>query len=213
MRCRTAAAVNKRGPHHLVVTNESSRASKIMSRFANKVALVTGAASGIGAAVTQQLIDDDATVVLFDLNAAAVESAATALGDKALAHAGDVTNEDDVKAAVDAAVAKFGKPTAPSTSPAWRRSARSLTARSRTGMRRCPWSWRHLSRDAVLRACHARRRQRRGDRQRLLAQRPRPRTAAVRMPRRRPASRPSQRTRHVHLSRSSAATCAHSHRM
>ncbi|HNP56787.1 MAG TPA: SDR family NAD(P)-dependent oxidoreductase [Gordonia sp. (in: high G+C Gram-positive bacteria)] len=80
-----------------------------MSRFANKVALVTGAASGIGAAVTQQLIDDGATVVLFDLNAAAVESAATALGDKALAHAGDVTNEDDVKAAVDAAVAKFGK--------------------------------------------------------------------------------------------------------
>ena len=54
-----------------------------MSRFANKVALVTGAASGIGAAVTQQLIDDGATVVLFDLNAAAVESAATALGDKA----------------------------------------------------------------------------------------------------------------------------------
>jgi NAD(P)-dependent dehydrogenase (short-subunit alcohol dehydrogenase family) len=80
-----------------------------MSRFANKVALVTGAASGIGAAVTQQLIDDGAAVVLFDLNAAAVESAATALGDKALAHAGDVTNEDDVKAAVDAAVAKFGK--------------------------------------------------------------------------------------------------------
>lgn len=76
-----------------------------------KVALVTGAASGIGEQVARQLAQDGAAVVIADLNvrnAQAVADSIGAQGGKALAVSMDVTSEDAVNAGVEAAVNAFG---------------------------------------------------------------------------------------------------------
>ncbi|WP_042879282.1 3-hydroxybutyrate dehydrogenase [Cupriavidus necator] len=76
-----------------------------------KVALVTGAASGIGEQVARQLAQDGTAVVIADLNmrnAQAVADSIGAQGGKALAVSMDVTSEDAVNAGVEAAVNAFG---------------------------------------------------------------------------------------------------------
>jgi NAD(P)-dependent dehydrogenase (short-subunit alcohol dehydrogenase family) len=80
-----------------------------MSRFMDKVAVVTGGASGIGAAIGAQLALEGASVVLFDLNADGLELAANELGAQVAVCVGDVTNERDVEAAVKLAVDRFGR--------------------------------------------------------------------------------------------------------
>jgi len=80
-------------------------------RFSGKVAVVTGAASGIGLAISQRLATEGARVVLVDLAGTAVEQAAASLiasGAQALAVAADVTSRVDVEQYVQAAVAAFG---------------------------------------------------------------------------------------------------------
>lgn len=67
------------------------------------VALVTGAASGLGNATAQALHDRGAHVVLIDLPASIGEQAACALGPRATFLPADVTSTDDVTAAIDAA--------------------------------------------------------------------------------------------------------------
>jgi 3-hydroxybutyrate dehydrogenase len=76
-----------------------------------KVALVTGAASGIGEQCARQLANDGAAVVIADLNVQAASRVAESIvadGGKAIAVAMDVTNEDVVNAGIDEAVAKLG---------------------------------------------------------------------------------------------------------
>ena len=73
-----------------------------------QVALVTGAAGGIGRAVVDALADAGACVVAFDLDAEGASDAVAALGDRAVAVGGDVTSEGAVAAAFDAAVRTFG---------------------------------------------------------------------------------------------------------
>jgi len=73
-----------------------------------KVALVTGAAGGIGREVVATLASAGAAAVAFDLDAAGAEDAVAALGDSGLAVAGDVTSEEAVAAAFAAAVDAFG---------------------------------------------------------------------------------------------------------
>jgi len=82
-----------------------------VSRFANRVALVTGAAQGIGRAVAARLGGEGARVALLDSNAGGVDAAAAELaarGIEARAWACDVRNANDVERAVAGAVAEFG---------------------------------------------------------------------------------------------------------
>jgi rhamnulose-1-phosphate aldolase/alcohol dehydrogenase len=73
-----------------------------------KVALVTGAAGGIGRAVLDALSGAGAVVVAFDIDGEGAETAVSALGDGGVAVAGDVTSEQDVGRAFGAAVEAFG---------------------------------------------------------------------------------------------------------
>jgi NAD(P)-dependent dehydrogenase (short-subunit alcohol dehydrogenase family) len=76
-------------------------------KIENKVFLVTGAASGLGAATARMFIQRGAHVVLADLNPAGAELAAE-LGERAIFQLTDVTKEADGQRAVDAAQNKFG---------------------------------------------------------------------------------------------------------
>lgn len=75
---------------------------------ANRVALVTGAARGIGFETARCLHDRGASVVLVDLDEQATRDAARAVGQRTLAFAADVTDRDAMQAAVAAAVERFG---------------------------------------------------------------------------------------------------------
>ncbi|MDP9982410.1 rhamnulose-1-phosphate aldolase [Pseudarthrobacter oxydans] len=77
---------------------------------ASRIALVTGAASGIGKAIATRLASDGACVVIADLNLANAQAVAAELGgaDVAIGVQADVTDEAQVAAAVDAAVLAFG---------------------------------------------------------------------------------------------------------
>jgi NAD(P)-dependent dehydrogenase (short-subunit alcohol dehydrogenase family) len=80
--------------------------------FENKVALVTGAASGMGLATAQAFAEAGAAVVLADVNEAQARAAAKQLvdaGHKAIGVRCDVTNEADVRAMVEQTVSTFGR--------------------------------------------------------------------------------------------------------
>ncbi|MBQ0889226.1 bifunctional aldolase/short-chain dehydrogenase [Streptomyces sp. RM72] len=78
--------------------------------LATRVALVTGAGSGIGKAIARRLVDEGACVVVADLNAENAAAVAEELGgdDKAVAVGVDVTSEEQIAAAFEAAVLAFG---------------------------------------------------------------------------------------------------------
>ena len=74
----------------------------------DKVFLVTGAGSGLGAATAEVLVGAGASVVLVDLNEDAGSALAVKLGSKAKFVKADVTREEDGVAAVAVAVSHFG---------------------------------------------------------------------------------------------------------
>jgi NAD(P)-dependent dehydrogenase (short-subunit alcohol dehydrogenase family) len=80
--------------------------------FTGKVALVTGAAAGMGLATAQAFAAAGAAVVLADVSEAAVRAEAeklTTAGHRALAIRCDVSDDADVAAMVDRTVAEFGR--------------------------------------------------------------------------------------------------------
>ncbi len=74
----------------------------------DKVAFITGGASGLGRATAERFISEGAKVVVFDLNEALAKSTAEELGDNAIHAAGDVADEEAVTAAIAKAVDTFG---------------------------------------------------------------------------------------------------------
>jgi rhamnulose-1-phosphate aldolase/alcohol dehydrogenase len=78
--------------------------------LATRVALITGAASGIGKAIATRLASEGACVVIADLDLAKAQAAAAEIGseDVAIGVQADVTDEAQVQASVDAAALAFG---------------------------------------------------------------------------------------------------------
>lgn len=83
-----------------------------MGTLANRVALITGAASGIGLEIARSFSNEGASIVIADLNKEAAEIAAETIrkeGARAIAVACDVTNEAQVQESFQAALAEFGR--------------------------------------------------------------------------------------------------------
>lgn len=77
-------------------------------RLINKIAIVTGAGAGIGAATAELFVNEGAKVVVADFNADAVNEIVSRLGEDAVGCTVDVRDSKQVKAMVDLAVSKFG---------------------------------------------------------------------------------------------------------
>jgi NAD(P)-dependent dehydrogenase (short-subunit alcohol dehydrogenase family) len=80
-----------------------------MGRVQDKVALVTGGASGIGFATAELLAAEGARIVIGDIDRAAGERAAAAIGPRASFHPLDVAREDDWIAVTDTVVRDLGR--------------------------------------------------------------------------------------------------------
>ena len=80
-----------------------------MPDYRGKAAVVTGAASGIGAAIARRLASDGASLCVSDLKQEATDRFAATLGGRVLAVAADVSSEDAVRNLIDRTVAELGR--------------------------------------------------------------------------------------------------------
>ncbi|WP_297756225.1 SDR family NAD(P)-dependent oxidoreductase [Hydrogenophaga sp.] len=79
----------------------------VAPRFRGRVALVTGGAAGMGRAVVDRLVREQARVAVWDINAAALSDVQAAHGDAVQAQAVDVTDDAAVQKAMAALLAHF----------------------------------------------------------------------------------------------------------
>ena len=82
-----------------------------MERFTGRVALVTGAGSGIGRSAAQRLATEGASVFCVDLNAGSVEETVTGIvagGGTAIAHVADISIESQVNTCLEACIDHYG---------------------------------------------------------------------------------------------------------
>lgn len=78
-------------------------------RLSGKTALITGAASGLGAAAVERFSREGCRICLCDIQVEAGTSRAAAMGEHGFFARCDVTREEDLAAAVDATVERFGQ--------------------------------------------------------------------------------------------------------
>lgn len=80
-----------------------------MGRFSGKVALVTGAASGVGRATVRQMVQDGANVSGIDINQEGLEALSEEIGEQFHHIACDISDRETAQNAVEESVAHFGK--------------------------------------------------------------------------------------------------------
>ena len=80
-----------------------------MSRLKDKVAIVTGGASGFGEGMVRRFAEEGAKVVVCDLNARRAEEVAAEIGANAVAVTTDVSQKSEFNEMVDAAMSAFGR--------------------------------------------------------------------------------------------------------
>jgi len=90
----------------VLLTNAKER--NMGERLAGKSALVTGGASGLGAATVERFVVEGCRVCICDIQDDRGEAFAAKFGDKAFYRHCDVTDEEQVASAIDAAVERFG---------------------------------------------------------------------------------------------------------
>lgn len=78
-------------------------------RLEGKVALVTGAGSGIGEAIARRFADDGATVIVVDINDVPAKEVANDIGEAAHAEVADVSDESSVRELIERVVAEHGR--------------------------------------------------------------------------------------------------------
>jgi 3alpha(or 20beta)-hydroxysteroid dehydrogenase len=78
-------------------------------RVEDKVAIITGSAGGIGTAAARRLAEEGALLLLTDADEAGARALSDELGERASAHAHDVTSEDDWQAVVSTALQTHGR--------------------------------------------------------------------------------------------------------
>ncbi|RDK04832.1 L-iditol 2-dehydrogenase [Paraburkholderia lacunae] len=89
----------------------TNRRQAVAARLQDKVAILTGAASGIGEAVARRYLDEGARVVLVDVKPADsfAHELLAAYGDRVLAVSADVTRRDDIERIVASTLGRFGQ--------------------------------------------------------------------------------------------------------
>lgn len=78
-------------------------------RFEGKIAIVTGASTGLGPVMSEMLVNEGAKVIMAARRIELVSAAAAAIGENAVAVQADVSREADVAAMVDVAMERWGQ--------------------------------------------------------------------------------------------------------
>lgn len=110
-------------------------------QFTDKVAIVTGAASGIGKGIARRLAAEGAKVVIADLNEQAAQDTAEELGNDAMGGVVDVADRSTVDAMARPSSTVTGSSTSSSTTPAGTKSAPSWIRTRQSGTASSTLTW------------------------------------------------------------------------